>query len=62
MTAKITLILAVVLLAVKVYQYMFQVKVKQPSQMKRKKRSFSSIKKDSVKDAEFEDIEGDKDV
>ena len=60
MIGKIILILIVALLAIKIYQYIFQNK---PNLEKnKKKKSFNSIKKDDVKDAEFEDIKGDDDV
>ena len=60
MIVRIALILVAALLAIKFYQYIFQ--SRQSPEKKRKKKSFSSIKKDDVKDAEFEDIKGDDDV
>ena len=62
MIVKIILILVAIILAIIFYQYIFQVKDRQFSGIRTKKKSFSSIKKDNVKDADFEDIEDDKDV
>ena len=60
MIARIVLILVVALLAIRFYQYISQ--SKQVSEKKSKQKNFSSIKKDDVKDAEFEDIKGDDSV
>ena len=57
MIARIVLILVVALLAIRFYQYISQ--SKQVSEKKSKQKNFSSIKKDDVKDAEFEDMKGD---
>ena len=60
MIVRIALILAVILLAIRFYQYISQ--SKQVPEKKSKQKNFSSIKKDDVKDAEFEDIKGDDSV
>ena len=60
MIARIVLILVVALLAIRFYQYISQ--RKQVPEKKSKQKKFSSIKKDDVKDAEFEDIKGDDSV
>ncbi|MAX09431.1 MAG: hypothetical protein CMG13_01025 [Candidatus Marinimicrobia bacterium] len=57
MIARIVLVLVVALLAIRFYQYISQ--SKQVPEKKSKQKNFSSIKKDDVKDAEFEDIKGD---
>ena len=60
MIVRIALILVASLLAIRFYQYIS--KSKQVPEKKSKQKNFSSIKKDDVKDAEFEDIKGDDSV
>ena len=60
MIIRIIVILIVVLLAIKVYQYIFQGKTN--LEKNKKKKSFNSINKDDARDAEFEDIKDDSDV
>jgi anionic cell wall polymer biosynthesis LytR-Cps2A-Psr (LCP) family protein len=69
MIVRIILILLAILLVIKIYPYInqtyqhfFQVKKKKKSGMRTKEKKFSSIKKDNIKDADFEDIQGGKDV
>ena len=60
MIIRIIVILIVALLAIKVYQYIFQCKTN--LEKNKKKKSFNSINKDDARDAEFEDIKDDGDV
>ena len=60
MIIRIIIILIIALLAIKVYQYIFQGKTN--LEKNKKKKSFNSIKKDDARDAEFEDIKDDGDV
>ena len=60
MIIRIIVILIVTLLAIKIYQYIFQGKTN--LEKNKKKKSFNSINKDDARDAEFEDIKDDGDV
>ena len=60
MIIRIIIILIIALLAIKVYQYIFQGKTN--LEKNKKKKSFNSINKDDARDAEFEDIKDDGDV
>ena len=60
MIVRIILILTISLLIIKIYQHFFQ--NRQNLKKKKKKKTFDSVKKNNVKDAEFEDIKSDNDV
>ena len=60
MIIRIVIILIVALLAIKVYQYIFQGKTN--LRKNKTKKSFNSINKDDARDAEFEDMKDDDDV
>ena len=54
MLARIILILTILLLIIKIYQYFFQ--KKQNTKQYKKSDRFKSVKKGDVRDADFEDM------